>query len=83
MFRLAVVFTILGASTAIAQQSTVQQQMPFDACVQNLQTRSGVSQTPTTTIDTSDTKQVQYSVTNSQITVTCSRPNQQVTIEQR
>ena len=84
MFRLAAIFTLLGASTAIAQQSTVQQSMPFETCVQNLQvTRSGVTQTPTTTIDTTDTKQVQYPVTNGQVTVTCTRANGQYTMEQR
>ena len=83
MFRLVAILSLLGASTAFAQQSTVQQSMPFETCVQNMATRAGVTQTPTTTIDTSDTKQVQYPVTNGQVTVTCSRANQQYTIEQR
>ena len=84
MFRLAAAFAMLGASAAIAQQNTVQQSMPFETCVQTLQSSTtGSSQPPVRTIDTADTKQMQYPATNGQITVTCSRASQQVTIEQR
>jgi hypothetical protein len=84
MFRLAAAFSILGVSVAFAQQGTVQQAMPFETCVQHLQvSRAGATQAPTTTIDTGDTKQMQFPVKNGQITVTCSRASQQFTIEQR
>jgi hypothetical protein len=69
------------AAAAAAQGTTVQQQVPFDTCVQTLQTSSAsATQPPTTTIDTYETKQVQFSVPTGQVTITCSRSSQQVTI---
>lgn len=83
MFRLVAIFAVLGASSAIAQPRTVQQQMPFESCVENMRTTQTGTQAPVTVIDTTDTKQVQYPGNTGRIVVTCSRSSQQVTIEQQ
>jgi hypothetical protein len=81
MFRSIAIVAVCLASAAAAQGTTVQQQMPFDACVQSLQTTSATALQPsTTTVDTEETKQVQFQVPTGQVTVTCSRSSQQVTI---
>jgi hypothetical protein len=81
MFRYVALATVCWASAAAAQGTTVQQTMPFETCVQTLQTSSATATQPsTTTVDTYDTKQVQFAVPTGQVTITCSRSSQQVTI---
>ena len=81
MFKYAVVFVIGFAGAASAQQTTVQQSMAFTDCVQSInQTASGLSQQPTTTVDTADRREVVMAVPDGQLTVTCDGVNQQATM---
>jgi hypothetical protein len=77
----AVLATTLAATAASAQQTTIQQPMTFGACLQSVDQASvGLTQPPTTTIDTPDKREVVLSVPDGKVTVTCDAVNQQATM---
>ena len=81
MLRNVAILMLCCASPALAQQTQAQQPMPFDICTQSLQmAAANALQPPTTTIDTPDTKQVQFPISGSQVTVTCTSSDQMMTI---
>jgi hypothetical protein len=76
--------TLFCASAASAQETTVQQQMPFDSCVENQQTSAaGAVPPPLTTVDTTEVREVQFSVPDGQVTITCTRADGLATITHR
>jgi hypothetical protein len=81
LFKSVAILSLCCATAAVAQQTTVQQSMTFDECVQSIQTSSaGSSQPPVTIVDNADTRQVQFAVPDGQVTITCTRALERATI---
>lgn len=80
MLKYVAAFTVCCAGPALAQ-STVIQSMPFDTCVQSLQTPpAGALQPPVVTLDTDLVKEQRVQVSGGQVTVRCSSADQTVTL---
>jgi hypothetical protein len=79
--RYVAILSLCCTTVAVAQQTTIQQSMTFDDCVQSIQTSSAGSPLPPVTIvDNADIRQVQFAVPDGQVTITCTRALAQATI---
>ena len=83
MLRYAALLTVCCASPVLAQD-TVQDTMPFDACVESQQTTAATAQgSSSVTLDTPDTRTVDVQLPDGAVTITCSRNTGQVTVTHR
>lgn len=81
MLKYAAVLSLAFTSSAFAQTTTVQQDMPFSACVTSLQTASlGASQPPVTVTDTDAVKEVRVPMPDGQVTINCNATTGQATM---
>lgn len=80
MLKYLAAFAVCLSTTAMAQDSTVTEQMPFDACVTNMQSTPAAIQPPTMTVDSETMKQVQFPVIDGMMTITCDAMTGQSTL---
>ena len=81
MLKYAAAFAVSLCSTAFAEETTIQQSMPFSTCVESLRTApEGATQPPVVTIDTETVKQAQVPVSDGKVTITCDALSQQATM---